>query len=78
MPVYTYHKTEIDDNFSEDDDDFWSSVNAVLVCLYDTELPKLETSAHVDIKILWNISTHWFQIGQAMILHTPKILFMSK
>ena len=25
-PVYTYRKTEIDDDFSEVDDDFWPSV----------------------------------------------------
>ena len=31
MPVYTYHKTEIDNDFSEVDDDFWPSVNAVFV-----------------------------------------------
>ena len=28
---YAYHKTEIDDDFREVDDDFWPSVNAVLV-----------------------------------------------
>ena len=30
VPVYTYHKTEIDDDLIEVDDDFWPSVNAVL------------------------------------------------
>ena len=29
MPVYTYHKIEIDNDFSEVDDDFWASVKAV-------------------------------------------------
>ena len=29
VPVYTYHKTEIDDDLIEVDDDFWPSVNAV-------------------------------------------------
>ena len=31
VPVYTYHKNEIDDDFSEVDDDFWPSVNTVKV-----------------------------------------------
>ena len=30
VPVYTYHKTEIDADLIEVDDDFWPSVNAVL------------------------------------------------
>ena len=29
VPVYPYHKTEIDDDLIEVDDDFWPSVNAV-------------------------------------------------
>ena len=49
-----------------------------LFCLHDTELPNLETSAHTDIKILCNKFRNWLQIGQAMILHTLEMLFMSK
>ena len=30
VPVYTYHKSEIDDELIEVDDDFWPSVNAVI------------------------------------------------
>ena len=29
IPVYTYHKTDINDDFNEVNDDFWRSVNAV-------------------------------------------------
>ena len=29
VPVYTYHKTEINDDLIEIDDDFWPSVNVV-------------------------------------------------
>ena len=41
MPVYTYHKTEINDNFSEVDDYFWPSVNMVL-----NTLPKYHLGLH--------------------------------
>ena len=50
-----------------------------LLCLHDdTELSNLETCAHTDIKILSNKFRHWLQIGQAMILYTLEMLFMSK
>ena len=34
VSVYTYHKTEIDDGFSEVDDDFWPSVNTVYILVF--------------------------------------------
>ena len=43
---------------------------------HDTELPNLETCAYVDIKILRNKFKHWFQIGQAVIVHTLKVVSM--
>ena len=39
---------------------------------------KFETFVHPDIKILCNKFRHWLQIGQAMILYTLEMLFMSK
>ena len=47
-------------------------------CLHDIEQPNLEICAHVDIKILRNKFKHWLQIGQAMILHTLKLVCMYK
>ena len=42
------------------------------------ELQNLETCAHVDIKILRDKFKHCLQIGQAIILPTLKMVYMSK
>ena len=49
-----------------------------LLCLHDTELTYLEPCSHTDIKSLCNKFRHWLQIGQAMILYTLEMLYMSK
>ena len=38
-------------------------------------LQNLETCAHVDIKILRDKFKHWLQIGQAIIVHTLKMVY---
>ena len=49
-----------------------------LLCLYDTELPNLETCAHTDIKILCNKLRHWLQIGQVMVPHSRDVLHVKR
>ena len=49
-----------------------------LLCLHDTELPNLETCAHVDIKILRNLNIGYILVKQSYYIVLLKMVYMSK